>query len=422
MEEQSDRPGFIRTGTPAFWRMNLAMIAAAFCTFALIYCVQPLMPVLAADFRISPAVSSLALSVTTLVLAVALLPAGGLAEAFDRKSFMGLALVAAATVSIGTAVAPTFQWLLFTRALAGIALSGLPAVAMAYIGEEVEPRSVGAAMGLYVGGTALGGMSGRLWAGVLCDLLSWRWAIGIVGVFGLIAAGLFWLFLPRSRQFVPRRPRMREQLAALLALMADSGLRSLCAMGFLLLGAFVSVYNYIGFRLVAPPYSLSQSIIGLLFTLYVVGMFSSTWAGRLAGVRGPATVLGMMVAVMGVGVLVTLCAPLWLVLVGVAGVTFGFFGGHAVASGWVARRAGASKALGSSAYLFAYYIGSSAAGPVVGRFWSSHGWPGVAGAVGVLLVVALVVSLRLTRVNLPPVAAHGATTHTGLDVSTSQVD
>jgi MFS transporter, YNFM family, putative membrane transport protein len=422
MEEQRDRPGFIRTGTPAFWRMNLAMIAAAFCTFALIYCVQPLMPVLAADFRISPAVSSLALSVTTLVLAVALLPAGGLAEAFDRKSFMGLALVCAATVSIGTAVAPTFHWLLFTRALAGVALSGLPAVAMAYIGEEVEPQSVGPAMGLYVGGTALGGMSGRLWAGVLCDLLSWRWAIGIIGVFGLIAVGLFWLFLPRSRQFIPHRPRMREQLAALLALMADSGLRSLFAMGFLLLGAFVSVYNYIGFRLVAPPYHLSQSVIGLLFTLYVVGMFSSTWAGRLAGVRGPATVIGMMVAVMGVGVLVTLCAPLWLVLVGVSGVTFGFFGGHAVASGWVARRAGASKALGSSAYLFAYYIGSSAAGSVVGKFWSSHGWPGVAGAVGVLLVIALVVSLKLTRVTLAPVVAQGATTSAGFDVPSSQVD
>jgi MFS transporter, YNFM family, putative membrane transport protein len=373
------------------------MMAAAFCTFALIYCVQPLLPMLAAEFKTNPATSSLALSVTTFVLAFSIVAAGLWADAFDRKSFMGWSLVIAAVLSIGTALAQTFYSLLITRALCGLALGGLPAVAMAYIGEEIDPRSSGQAMGLYVSGTALGGMSGRLWAGVLSDLLSWRWAIGIIGVFGLFAGALFWLLLPPGRHSVRRTPSFDESYDALLGLARDAGMRWLFLVAFLLMGSFVSVYNYLGFRLMATPYNLSPSSIGLLFVVYVVGMFSSAWAGRLAGRHGPWSVLWIMVSTMLGGILLTIFRPLWVIIGGVSAVTFGFFGGHAVASGWVTRRAGKHKALGSSLYLFAYYAGSSLIGSSVGVCWARKGWTGVFLAVGGLVVFALFISRRLMR-------------------------
>jgi len=397
MRHAGSEPAYIHTGTSEFWRASVALVAAAFCTFALIYCVQPLMPVLAAAFQLSPAASSLALSVTTAVLAVSMLVVGLFSDALGRKRLMGCSLTISALLSIGTALAPSWHLLLVTRALAGIALSGVPAIAMAYVGEEVYPASGGLAMGLYVGGTALGGMSGRLLAGVLCDLFSWRAAIGIIGLLALVAAALFWILLPRSRHFTRRSPNLLQLTATTLSHLRDPGLRWLFLMGFLLMGSFVSVYNYIEFRLVAPPYYLTQSHVGLLFTVYVIGMFSSAWAGKLAGRYGPRAVLWSMIVVMAVGLLVTFARSLPLILVGISLVTFGFFGGHSISSGWVGRRAHQAKALASSLYLFAYYVGSSVVGTLAGICWSIQGWIGVATAVGGLLLIALVVSLRLSR-------------------------
>jgi YNFM family putative membrane transporter len=395
--------GYIEAGTRQFWRVNIALVAAAFCTFALIYCVQPLMPLLASVFHVSPAQSSLSLSVTTGLLAVGMLFSGLGSEMLHRKSLMATSLLITASLTIATAFAPTWHLLLTTRLLTGLAICGVPAVAMAYVSEEIDPRSGGLAMGLYIAGNAFGGMSGRLLTGVLTDLLNWRWAIGIIGGLGLIGSSLFLLLLPPSRHFTPRSPDLAELKLSLFGHFKDPGLPLLFSMGFLLMGTFVSVYNYLGFRLMAPPYNFSQTTVGFLFTIYAVGMFSSAWAGDLAVRRGRRLVLMAMVLMMLVGVATTLAHPSWAVLAGLTAMTFGFYAAHAVVSAWVGYRARRAKAVASSFYLFSYYMGSGIVGTYSGTFWSAYGWPGVVGAVGVLLVIALVVVFFLR--DLPPVQA-----------------
>ena len=130
----------------------------------------------------------------------------------------------------------------------------------------------------------------------------------------------------------------------------------------MLLGAFVTLYNYIGYRLMAPPYALSQAAVGLLFSVYLVGTFSSTFIGHLAGRRGRRKVLWTMFVIMLAGLALTMAGSLALIIAGLAVITFGFFGGHSIVSSWVGRRAGNAKAQASSMYLFAYYLGSSLAG------------------------------------------------------------
>jgi YNFM family putative membrane transporter len=390
---------YIQAGTRAFWRVNIALVAAAFCTFALIYCVQPLMPVLAAVFKVTPAESSLSLSVTTGLLAIGMLASGIASEMLRRKPLMATSLFASALLTIGTAIAPTWHLLLLTRVLVGLAISGLPAVAMAYVSEEIDPASGGLAMGLYIGGTAFGGMTGRLVTGVITDLLSWRWAIGIIGGLAVCGSILFLVLLPPSRQFTPRSPNFEQLKSSLSSHFHDRGLLLLFSMGFLLMGSFISIYNYLGFRLMAPPYYFSQTAVGLLFTVYSVGMFSSAWAGHMAAHRGRRTVLFGMVMLMGAGVLITMAHATWAVLFGLAVMTFGFFGAHTVVSAWIGIRAHSAKAVASSFYLFCYYAGSSVVGTFAGTFWSAKGWPGVTAIVGVLLTLALAVVFALR--NLP---------------------
>src|SRR5690606_38517489 len=113
--------------------------------------------------------SALALSVSTGVLAVAMLGAGIVSDRFGRRPLMVMSLLTSALLTLGTALVNDWSTLLVLRTLLGLSLSGVPAVAMTYLVEEVDSRSLGLAMGLYIGGNAVGGMSGRLIAGVVAD-------------------------------------------------------------------------------------------------------------------------------------------------------------------------------------------------------------------------------------------------------------
>ena len=98
------------------------------------------------------------------------------------------------------------------------------------------------------------------------------------------------------------------------------------------------------------------------------------------------------------GVMLTLSSMLWLKIIGIAIFTFGFFGGHSIASSWVGLLATSHKAQASSLYLFFYYVGSSVGGTTGGIFWSKFGWAGVVALIAFFLVIAFLLSIRLSSV------------------------
>ncbi len=267
--------------------------------------------------------------------------------------------------------------LLALRFLAGLALAGVPAVAMAYVAEEVDARSIGAAMGLYIAGSGMGGMGGRLVASMVAALADWRWALAAVGVSGLIMAEAFRRLAPPSRRFVASEADWLALPRGAAALFRDPGLRLLYAEGFLLMGIFVTIYNYAGFHLLGPPYGLSQAMVGAVFLLYILGSISSSLFGKLAGKVGRRRIFWMPVALTMTGVALTAARPLWPVVLGIAVVTIGFFGAHSIASAWVGRRGGVARGQAAAWYLFFYYMGSSVLGSAGGIAWTRAGWPGV---------------------------------------------
>ena len=388
---------YIEKGTPMFMRTVLALFSGGFATFALLYCVQPMMPVLSHEFSINAAQSSLILSVATGMLAIGLLITGPISDRLGRKPVMVTALFCAALFTMISALMPTWEGILLTRALVGLSLSGLAAVAMTYLSEEIHPQHIGLAMGLYIGGNAIGGMSGRLITGILVDFVSWHTAMLIIGGLALIAAAVFWRILPESRNFRPRSLHPRSLLDGFTLQFRDAGLPWLFLEAFLLMGAFVTLFNYIGYRLLAEPYHLSQSLVGLFSVVYLSGIYSSAKIGALADKLGRRKVLWSVIVLMLAGVALTMFTPLPVVIVGVLMFTFGFFGAHSVASSWIGRRALKAKGQASSLYLFSYYAGSSVAGTAGGMFWHYAGWNGIGLFIGVLLLIALAVALRLAR-------------------------
>lgn len=374
------------------------MLFAGFSTFSLLYAVQPLLPLFAAQFRLSAAAASLAVSAATGPLAVAILVAGGVSDRVGRRPLMVAAMLAGAAATLAAAIAPGWGTLVGLRVVAGLALAGVPAVAMAYVAEEVDAASVGHAMGLYIAGSALGGMGGRLAASLLADIAGWRWALAGVGAIGLAMGEAFRRLAPPSARFAParRRPDPRR-------LFADRGLVLLFGEAFLLMGVFVSIYNFTAFRLLAPPYRLGQTAVGGVFLLYILGSASSACFGSLAGRAGRRRVFPWPILILLAGVLLTLGRPLAVVIAGIALVTIGFFGAHSIASAWVGRRARAARGEGAAWYLFAYYAGSSLLGSTGGIAWARGGWTGVAAFGTVLTLLALAGAALLARV--PPIAA-----------------
>lgn len=388
--------GRIKSGTSAYRRTNLAFFAAGFVTFVTLYDMQPLLPEFAREFGVSPALSSLPLSVATATLSVAMLLAGTLSETMGRKRVMGAALFSSSLLTLLTSACHDFGALLALRLLQGVVLAGLPAVAMAYLSEEMEATALASAMGLYISGNAVGGMAGRLYTAAATDLWGWQAALASIGVACLALSCFFVRSLPSSN--LRKRPfEFRYLFSSLARHLDDPLLLCLYGVSFMVMGSFVTLFNYLTFRLLAPPYVLSQSQVSLIFLVYLLGSLSASLAGRMVNRFGRCPIIGVSLLAMAAGVLLTLAVPLPHMVAGVAVFTVGFFGVHSVASSWVGRRASTARAQASALYLFSYYLGSSISGTAGGVFWLHGGWPGVVGLILVLLLVASVLLALLAR-------------------------
>jgi MFS transporter, YNFM family, putative membrane transport protein len=396
-----------RIGEAGYRRITAALFAAGVATFALIYSTQALLPEFPRAFFVSAAQSTLSVSLTTIGLGVALLVAGPVSEVVGRTRLIHLSLAASAVVAVACAVAPTWEVLLALRLLQGVTLAGLPAVATAYLREELHPGTHARAAGVYIGGTAIGGMTGRLVTGLVADVAGWRWALAAIAVVGLGCVVVVRLLLPASRHFVAVPARVGRLAAMTRRALRDPALLSLYAIGACSVGAFVAVFNALGFRLTSAPFDLGLGTAGLVFLVYPIGTLGSMVAGRLADRFSRRGVVPVGCLVFLAGVLLTLPASLPLVVLGLDVLTAGFFAVHGVASGWVATRAhagGVAAGQAASLYLFAYYLGSSVFGSLTGRAWTVGAWPAVVLLASALVVVTGGLALWLRRTpSLDPV-------------------
>ena len=385
----------IEYGSSAFKAVLFSLFLAGFAIFSSLYCVQPMMPILADYFHISPTQSSFPLSFSTIALAVGLIFTGLISDRFGRKPIMFWSLFSVSVLLLLSAILPIWSVFLTTRVMIGLTVSGVAAVAMTYIGEEVAAKDVGFAMGLYISGTAIGGMSGRLLAGVLVDFISWQSATLIIGLVNLCIATIFYFLLPKSRNFQAYPIKLSRFLTAFQHNLSDPKLRILFLQGFILMGCFVSVFNYLSYRLIQSPFELSHVWIGVISITYLAGIYSSPRAAAWSQKFGRFQVLVAMLASMLLGLVLMLVNSLVLIFIGLLIFTFAFFAAHSTASSWVSVQSLQYRAVGSSLYLFCYYLGSSILGSSSGLVWENTGWFGLSLFIGIILVIGLLIAQQL---------------------------
>ncbi|MEU0113068.1 MFS transporter [Streptomyces bobili] len=395
-------------GGPGYRRMSFALFLAGVATFALLYSTQALLPLISGEFGVSASDASWTVAAATGGLALFVLPMSALSERYGRRTVMTGSLAVAVTLGLLVPFAPSLGSLVLLRGLQGAALAGLPASATAYLAEEVRPRALITAIGLFVAGNSVGGMSGRVITGWVAQEWGWRVAVGVIGAVAVACAVAFRLLLPAPRHFTPGSLRPGVLARTVRDHLADPLLCRLYAIGALFMTVFGGVYTVIGYRLTEAPFSLPQGIVGSIFLVYLVGTVSASTAGRLVGRLGRRGSLYLAGGTTALGLLVSLADTLPLVLLGLVLITAGFFAGHAVASSAVSKTATTGRAQASALYQSAYYIGSSAGSTVGAVAFHAGGWAGTVG-VGILAVLGVVtITVFGTRAarRQPPAAAY----------------
>lgn len=390
-------------GTGDFTRILIAMFCAGIVTFAQLYPPQALLPAIARDLAVDPASSALTISCTTMGMATFAIFWTYIADRIGKSRAMFAAVILATTLGLIAPWAGSFPLMLALRFSEGAMLAGIAAVAVAFIAEEANAKDAGAAAGLYISGTSLGGLIGRVTAAPIAELTgSWRWGMMGVSLLAAIAGILFITLLPRARRFtpVPKDGAVRETIHRLAANFKSRRLRALYLIAFVLMGSFVTVFNYVGFILEQPPFNLSQTASALIFFTFLTGTVASSRAGIEVAKRGAIPVMAVALIIFAAGIALTFIPNLILVIIGLALVTIGFFSCHSVAAALTGVRAREGKAQATALYNVFYYAGGAFVGWIGGYFFAAGGWL-LTGSlcIGLLLILGMVALRVLTKLD-----------------------
>ncbi|GAA0696963.1 MFS transporter [Marinobacterium maritimum] len=383
----------ITSGSAAFWRATLALCLGSFMIFSNVYITQPLLPMLAQTFDVSALQAGWTFTVTTLTLGLSLLIWGPLSDALGRRSIMLLTMSGATLITLLLSFTDSYAGVLLLRALQGVLLAGLPAIAIAWMGDEFERPAMLLAVGLYIGGNSLGGISGRLIGGFVGDWLGWSQAFMVMTLLSLVCLAVFALLLPASQHFKPQPLKPRRMLADLGSHLRNPVLLLAYLIGGFNFFIFINQYSYITFVLAEAPYYLPPSLLGMLFLTYLAGTFGSAISGKIGQQLPQPLCMALGILVLMLGSLLTLSSQLWLILLGFLVNSFGFFFAHSSASSWVSQNAHHARASASSLYLLFYYTGASTGGFYLHPFWQWQAWSGV--VIGSLLVLGVTLALSL---------------------------
>ncbi|NWO54887.1 MFS transporter [Chromohalobacter israelensis] len=387
----------IEPRTRAWWRATLALCLGSFTVFINLYVAQPLLPAIRESFEVSTLAAGSAMSVSMLTLALSLLFYGPLSDAIGRAAIMRVTLVLASVCTLVMAFAPNFASLIALRALQGFLLGGLPAVAIAWMGDEFDKPALLLAVGLYISGNTLGGIGGRVIGGAVAEHWNWHASFMAIACLSLVCTSIFWRALPPARQFRPSPLRVGRAVRDMGGHLRDPRLIAAYLIGGFNFFIFINQYSYVTFRLSEAPFSLTSQWLGLIFLTYLGGTLGSALSGRVAQRLSQPVCMMLGITTLMLGSLVTLIQSLIAIIAGLTVNAVGFFLAHSMASSWVGRHAQRARGSASSLYLVFYYLGASLGGLYLEPFWARWQWGGVVAASWLVLAGTLSVAAWLWR-------------------------
>ena len=378
----------IEIKTAAYRRASFALALGSFLVFCNLYMFQPMLPLMAEKFNASAIEINWLLAASTLTLALTLVPWAIGSEMIGRRKVMMLSLFLLPFAGMAMLLTDSLLMLTLARGLMGISLAGFAAVAVAYMAEEFTPKALMLAIGGYISANSLGGITGRLYGGFVTEY--WGWEVAVIGmaIASLFGALLVNQLLPEQQYFTPKKGQFRNHNRNVISHLKQRKLWLAMIIGGLNFALFVNLYTVMGFRLVAPPYSLSISLTSMIFLCYLTGTITAKLSGRWSQVYSPiyGMVLGTTVSV--IGMWLASYDSLYAMIIGLLLISSGAFFTHSLAYAWVSQKADTAKATATALYLVHYYVGGSLGGFYLIACWQYGAWHGV--LVGGMVLYSLI--------------------------------
>lgn len=376
--------------------ISLCVFLSGFSCFAQLYYFQPILPNLSQYFGISAANSSLSVSLSTAGMMCGLFVMIFIADRLSRKKLIGSALLLSSFFTTIIAFVPDFTALVALSFAKGFMLSGATSVSMAYIAEEVSPENRSRITGLYIAGNAIGGMCGRFMSSILGEHYSWQIVSLSMGLTCAIFAILFLLFSPSSIHFTPHKIRFSKLLRQNLHLITHKNLVPFYLTGGLILGVFVSLYNYLGFFITKAPFDIPPKYVHYVYLMYIFGVFGSVFTAKLNKKVKTFTLLPLVIILSMAGISLMYIPHFLSLTLGLAIFTFGFFVTHVLCNRIVGEFNPSKRSVTISIYLLTYYLGSSLLGSTTGVLLDSYGWK----IFFIVLISLLVLTFIVIRIGI----------------------
>ncbi|HET7190323.1 MAG TPA: MFS transporter [Pseudolabrys sp.] len=380
-----------------FSARHLAVGLAGYCAFVNLYSPQSILPLLSQEFHATAAEISTIITVSTLAVALTAPFTGTVADVLGRKRVIVAAMFVLVIPTLMVGLATTLSQLIFWRAMQGLVLPPIFAVAVAYIGDEWSTKEATTAAGIYSSGSSLGGFSGRLVTGLLADYIGWRAGFAALAAIAFAGAIAVAFLLPYERRFV-RSDGLLASGRQMLAHFRNRQLLATYAVGFGVLFNFICTFTFISFHLAAAPYNLSASWLGAIFVVYLVGSVLTPWTGWAVGRFGRRAFMVGVIALWIAGIALTLAPSLPLIVAGLAlGAGCGLIC-QAVSTGYVTTTAKAGRSSAVGLYVTSFYTGGSFGAAAGGIAWTIGGWPACVAIVAAMLtVMAMIVTFAWSQ-------------------------
>jgi YNFM family putative membrane transporter len=376
-------------------RRTLVIGLTAFLTVVDLFATQAILPSLTEAYHVTPAAMGLAVNASTLGMAIAGLAVAFFSRRIDRR--VGI-LLSLALLSIPTALlasAPDLTSFALLRIAQGVFMATAFALTLAYLGEACSAEDTGGAFAAYITGNVASNLIGRLISAAVADHLCLATNFYVFAALNLAGAVLVYFTISRTKPMDAVEPVPSSPFAIWGVHLRNAQLRASFAIGFLILFAFIGTFTYVNFVLVREPYAVGPMALGFVYFVFLPSIFTTPVAGQFVQRFGTRPTFWCALAVAGIGLPLLLLPRLPAVLTGLVLVGIGTFFAQATATGFVGRAATTDRGSASGIYLACYFFGGLVGSAVLGQIFDHFGWAACVAGIGLSLIVAAVLAVRL---------------------------
>jgi YNFM family putative membrane transporter len=371
----------IQASKPLVWVIG-------FFAFLNVYSIQAVLPMVMNDFHASALQAGMTVGATVLAIGLVSPIMGMLSDAFGRRAILCVSMFVMTLPTVLIPFSQDLPSLIAMRFMQGLAVPGIVVVLIAYIAEEFRDAGGVAHMtSTFVGGTVMGGFSGRFITGHLGDLLGWRGAFVTLAVMNFVGSLLVLWLLPPSRHFVANR-NVSGTFNTLWKHLQNKRLMASCAVGFCVLFSLVGTFTYVNFYLASAPFNLSAAGLANVFAVYLVGVLVTPLAGRHIDQLGFMKSLLMALAISATGLLLTLVPSLPVIVIGLTVCSSGVFLCQSATISAISKNVNEGRSLATGIYYMSYYAGGAVGTWGAGTAFVHGGWGGSVVTIGLVQLLA----------------------------------